>query len=289
MPFISKIYQVTPNQKIQQVLLKLGFTHRVLQRLLIKGRVSDRSGEVLYNGDIVTSDEISVVEFCGSSRGLTPLLTFNDFAIFDKPSGVMVHPSSRYTEYSLLDEVKYHFGSEANIVHRIDAETSGLVVVARDRESEIRLKSKFEKKEVDKSYLAAVRGKASKRIIIDTPIARENKTVRIKMVVRDDGKASTTVVEPLKYDVVKNQTLVKATPITGRQHQIRVHLDSIGHPILGDTIYGVEESISHAYLEKRLSSEDRVKYCGAKRLCLQANELAFEYDGLFYRVNSKLS
>jgi 23S rRNA pseudouridine1911/1915/1917 synthase len=81
---------------------------------------------------------------------------------------------------------------------------------------------------------------------------------------------------------------VQAITLTGRQHQIRVHLDSIGHTIVGDPIYGVDEKIADKYLNKELSTTDRLKFIGNNRLMLHALYLEFKYDDIIYKINSKL-
>lgn len=91
----------------------------------------------------------------------------------------------------------------------------------------------------------------------------------------------------MRYFKDLDQTLVEAIPLTGRQHQIRVHLDSIGHTIVGDPIYGVDEEIADKYLCKILSSQDRMKYIGESRLMLHALNLEFQYDDTTYNIFSK--
>ncbi|MEA3316011.1 MAG: RluA family pseudouridine synthase [Campylobacterota bacterium] len=289
MPFILKKFKIEEPKKIQQFLIdeaKLNIS--ISQRMLSKGRVFDENNKVLQNGQIVKGEYIQVAMFEGQTKGLKPIFNTKNFAIFDKPSGVMVHPTSRTTEYSLLDEIRYHFGETANLAHRIDQETSGLVLVTKNRYSDMILKEMFETKEYDKYYIAIVDGKISKNISIDSGIKKAtNSKIGVKMMVSDDGKESKTYIEPIKYDSIKNQTIVKAIPITGRQHQIRVHLDSIGHRIVGDPIYGIDEDIADKYLLKKLDKEDRFKYTGSNRLQLHANYLGFKFENITYKIYSK--
>jgi len=289
MPFVLKKFKAVEGKKIQQFLIddaKLNISSS--QKMLAKGRVFDENNKVLQNGQKVKGEFIQVAMFVGSTRGLKPLLNTPDFAIFDKPSGVMVHPTSRNTEYTLLDEIRYHFGDTANLAHRIDQETSGLVLVTKSKYSDMILKEMFETKQYNKNYLAVVDGKIDKNITIDSGIKKAvNSKIGVKMTTADDGKESTTHIKPVKYDSVKNQTLVEATPITGRQHQIRVHLDSIGHRIVGDPIYGVDEDIADLYLLKKLPLEKRVEVTGHDRLLLHANYLEFVYDNNKFKIYSK--
>jgi 23S rRNA pseudouridine1911/1915/1917 synthase len=291
MPFVLKKFPAIKGKKIQQFLLnEVGLTMSSSQKLLAKKRVFDDQGNILQNGQVLKCDYIEVAVFEGHTRGLSPIFQANDFAIFDKPSGVMVHPTSRNTEYTLLDEIRYHFGNDANLAHRIDAETSGLVLVTKNRYADMILKTMFEEKEYSKEYLAIVKGELKEDIVINSPISKSKGMIGVKMTTENEnGKESTTYIYPLKFNTKNNTTLVKAVPITGRQHQIRVHLDSIGHTILGDPIYGIDEKIADQYLCKELSDDKRLKYTGASRLMLHANNLAFNYKDINYNIYSKQS
>jgi 23S rRNA pseudouridine1911/1915/1917 synthase len=289
MPFVLKRFPIKESKKIQDFLLYDAKLDRsISQRMLAKGRVFDENQNVLQNGQKVKGDYIQVAMFEGQTRGLKPLFDTKDFAIFDKPSGVMVHPTSRTTKYTLLDEIRYHFGDSANLAHRIDQETSGLVLVTKHKYSDIILKEMFESKQYKKHYLAYVDGKIDKDITIDTSIKKSTTSkIGVKMCVASDGKESVTYIKPISYDKVKNQTLIEATPLTGRQHQIRVHLDSIGHRIVGDPIYGIDEDIADSYLLKKLDLDKRVKSTGYSRLLLHANYLEFKYNNNIYKIYSK--
>ena len=142
----------------------------------------------------------------------------------------------------------------------------------------------------NKEYLAIVKGELKEDIVIDSPISKSNGMIGVKMTTENEnGKESTTYIYPLEFNAKNNTTLVKAVPITGRQHQIRVHLDSIGHTILGDPIYGIDEKIADQYLCKELSDDKRLQYTGASRLMLHANNLAFNYKDINYNIYSKQS
>jgi len=290
MPFVLKKFTIKEKKKIQQFLIdEADLNISISQKMLAKGRVFDENNKVLQNGQIVKGEYIQVAMFEGQTRGLKPIFNSKNFAIFDKPSGVMVHPTSRTTEYSLLDEIRYHFGESANLAHRIDQETSGLVLVTKNKYSDMILKEMFETKEYKKHYIAIVDGEISQNITIDSGIKKAtNSKIGVKMTTSEDGKESKTYIEPIKYDNIKNQTIVKAIPITGRQHQIRVHLDSIGHRIVGDPIYGIDEDIADKYLLKKLNNEDRLKYTGSNRLQLHANYLEFIFENIVYKIYSKM-
>ncbi len=291
MPFVLKKYKAISGKKIQHFLLdEAGLSIPVAQKLLSKKRVFDEQNVPLKNGQILSCDYVQVAIFEGHTRGLKPIFEVEDFAIFDKPSGVMVHPTRKTTKYCLLDEIRYHFGEQADLAHRIDAQTSGLVLVAKNKPTTTRLKTLFEHRQFTKQYLALVEGKLTNNLTIDKPISKADGNLRMKMTCENEsGKASMTHIQPLEFNQQNNTTLVKAIPITGRQHQIRVHLDSIGHRILGDPIYGVNEYVANDYLCKKLSSEQRITLTGAKRLMLHAHYLAFIDKDKEYSITSKMT
>jgi 23S rRNA pseudouridine1911/1915/1917 synthase len=245
------------------------------------------NGQIVIKKPLEIMGEIEVVVFEATTRGLMPIFETRDFALYDKPSGVLIHPSNRFTDYSLTHELKYRFGNEANITHRIDKETSGLVLIAKCKEAEKSIKKLFESREVKKSYLAYVKGKINKKIFIDAPIKKNRAfdEIKLKVQIAEDGKSSQTIIEPLHYHDRKDLTLVKATPLTGRQHQIRVHLFHVKHPIVGDPIYGVDLKTADAYLNGKLKEEDRVALTGASRLMLHANSISFSYKNHFHIVS----
>ena len=290
MPFILKKFSVTKGKTIQIALLQdLTLSPKISSRMLSKNRIFNSNKKPYKISEVLEENFIYMAVFEGHTRGLKPLVTFSDFAIFDKPSNLMIHPISKNTKYSLLDEIRYHFGDKANQAHRIDAETSGLVLVGRDNKTTNALATMFEKKEYKKSYLAIVKGKLEKELIIDKNLKKEGKAIGVRMATcfKEEGKESITNVKPLKYNEQKDITLVEVNPITGRQHQIRVHLNSIGHTILGDPIYGVCDEVAEEYLNKTIKDETRVEHSGSYRLWLQANYLEFKYKGVIYKIYSK--
>lgn len=288
MPFTLKKYTAIKEKKIQFFLMNdLHLSPKMAQRLTSKGRVFDENMNTINPGDKIPTGIIYIASFEGVSRGLKPLIEFNEFAIFDKPTNLMVHPISKNTEYSLLDEIRFHFGEDANLIHRIDAETSGLVIVGKNKKSEIELKDMFQEKKYHKSYLAIVQGKIDEEVTIDKPIDKEGKLIGVRMAIDENGKESTTIIKPLKYNEQRDITLVEALPLTGRQHQIRIHLHSIGHTILGDPIYGIDDENAENYLNKSLTSEDRLEVTKSHRLWLHANYLEFEYKNVIYKIKSK--
>ncbi len=288
MPYIKKEFQTIKGKKIEEFLETLDINLKLCLSLLEKGKISDENNKRLQKNQIIKSDFIYIVIFEPLTKGLKPIFDSFHFAIFDKPSGIMVHPSSHQLNvYTLLDEIKYHFGEKGSLVHRIDAETSGLVLVAKNAFSDMVLKSMFEEKLYTKKYKALVDGEIKEELIINTPITNDTGLIKLKMKTDSNGKESTTIIKPIFYDQKNNQTLVEAIPLTGRQHQIRVHLDSIGHKIVGDSLYGVDENFADKFLKNKISKEDRINVTKATRLMLQADFLEFEFLDVIYKFSSK--
>ncbi len=258
------------------------------QRWIDKKRLY-ANGQIVIQKPLEISGLIEVIVFEPVTRGLLPIFETQDFAVYDKPSGVLIHPSNRFTDYSLTHELKYRYGNDANITHRIDKETSGLVLVAKNKKAEISIKKLFEARKVNKSYLAYVKGKLNKKLFINEPIMknRDFDEIKLKVQINEKGKYSQTVIEPLYYHDKCNCTLIKAIPLTGRQHQIRVHMFHVKHPIIGDPIYGVDVKTADAYLNGKLSQEDRVRLTGADRLMLHAHTIDFTYKNN-YQITSKM-
>lgn len=287
MPFIRKIIKTDNSIKLFLLLMRrLGIRQSQAQKMIDTGKIFV-DGKVVRDKAAVVRGEVEVLDFIPESRGIAPVFEARDFAIFDKPSGVMVHPRNRQSGYTLVDEARYRFGIDANITHRIDMETSGLVLVSKHKEAEKYLKGLFEAKKVHKRYLALVRGRLEKELFIDAPIRknRDYSTVKLKVLVGDGGKSAQTIVRPL--EVFGDMTLVEAVPLTGRQHQIRAHLFHVKHPIVGDPIYGVSTEIAIRYLDRELSHKERLRYTGAQRLMLHANLLEFPYKESHYRIVSR--
>ncbi len=169
-----------------------------------------------------------------------------DIAVVFKPAGMVVHPSPGHTSGTLVNALLYHFknisqygGKErAGIVHRLDKDTAGLMIIAKTEFAHKELQKQFQERKVDKRYKAIVTGEPEKHQLIDIPIGRSIFD-RKKM-----GTRATNLRDALTeywleiYDEKSNIALLDIKIYTGRTHQIRVHLSTIGHPILNDKIYG---------------------------------------------------
>lgn len=287
MPYIKKEFKTIKGVKIEEFLQTLNVDFKLSLSLLEKSKITDENNNRLQKNQILKSDFIYITIFEPLSKGLKPIFECFHFAIFDKPSGITVHPLSHQIGlYTLLDEIRFYVGDKASLVHRIDNETSGLVLVAKNAFSDMVFKTMFEEKQFTKKYKALVEGKIESSLKIDTPISNDDGLIKIKMKTSKDGKESTTLINPIFYDKIKNQTLVEAIPFTGRQHQIRVHLNSIGHKIVGDFLYGVDEKFADDFLKNKISEEKRLEITKAKRVMLQADYLEFEFLENIYKFSS---
>lgn len=165
--------------------------------------------------------------------------------VVNKPSGMLTHPTAIERENTLVNALLYHFGgnlSDINgvfrrgILHRLDRNTSGLLMIAKNNKAHEFLANQIKEHTITKKYRAVVKGVVEKdEFEIDSPIGR-NPNQPHKMAVREDGKPSKTIVKILER--FKDATYLELTLVTGRTHQIRVHMKSINHPVYNDTLYG---------------------------------------------------
>jgi len=292
MPFVKNKYFVEKRQRaVFYIVNELGYTQREAQRFISKGRVLV-NGEKMVKTAGEIEGEIEFIHFEPITKGLKPTFEEEEFVVFDKPSGVLVHPQTKRTPYSLIDELKFQFGRDANIAHRIDQETSGLVLCAKNKVSEREIKMMFQERDMKKKYLAMVHGEMKESMIVEAPLLRsqDQSSAMVRMIVKvhEDGKASKTSFKPLEYFPEKNMTLVECSPHTGRQHQIRVHLFHVKHTIVGEPVYGQDDENLVKFLDKVLTPQERVENGGATRLLLHASELEFELYGECYNIKSKI-
>jgi 23S rRNA pseudouridine1911/1915/1917 synthase len=253
-----------------------------IQKYVSKGRFFI-NGKVITKANVYIQGDLEFINFIPNATGIKPIFESDELCFFDKPSGMLVHPISRQTDHTLLDEIHQYLDGKGYLGHRIDQETSGLVVVSKTKKIDLLLKRLFETREIEKEYLAIVKDKLIKPQTIDKPLKKNSDYSKIKdkVIVSDDGQKAITKIVPIKYDPIKNQTLIKAIPLTGRTHQIRVHLNSIGHKIVGDPIYGVDYDIAEKYLDNNLTQEDRIKHTGHTRLLLHSHRLRFKLNNIY--------
>lgn len=166
------------------------------------------------------------------------------FAVIDKPAGMVVHPSYGHTSGTLVNAIlarwpqtaEFGEAERAGIVHRLDKDTSGVILVALTADALDHLRAQFKVRTVTKRYLALVEGMPdTPEGIIDAPVGRDPQQ-RKRMAVTRDGREAVTEFRVL--ETYAHYSLVEVFPKTGRTHQIRVHMAFIGHPVAGDTVYG---------------------------------------------------
>ena len=288
MPYIHKFIARAEGQKAYEILLQNGYKMREAQRLIDKGRLICDS-MVVSEKNALLSGEICLIDYEPNPRGLKPIFECDKFAVFDKPSGVLSHPNGRHCEYSLNDEIWSLYGREASVAHRLDCETSGLIVVGKDKNAVANLKKLFENRQVYKSYVALVHGKISENLRIEAnmDLANDYDDVKMRMRICEDGKSAVTEISPIEYFTDIDATLLRAVPLTGRQHQIRLHLFHVEHKILGEPLYGLSRPQIEKILDKEMSEIERILTTGAPRLLLHSDEICFKFDGIEYRIKSK--
>ena len=288
MPYIHKFIARAEGQKAYEILLQNGYKMREAQRLIDKGRLIC-DGTVVSEKNALLSGEICLIEYETNPRGLKPIFECDKFAVFDKPSGVLSHPNGRHCEYSLNDEIWSLYGREAAVAHRLDCETSGLIVVGKDKNAVVNLKKLFENRQVYKSYVALVYGKISENLRIEASmdLANDYDDVKMRMRICQDGKSAVTEILPIEYFADIDATLVRAVPLTGRQHQIRLHLFHVEHKILGEPLYGLSRPQIEKILDKEMSEIERILTTGARRLLLHSDEICFKFDGVEYKIKSE--
>ncbi|MFC1864404.1 RluA family pseudouridine synthase [Chloroflexota bacterium] len=188
----------------------------------------------------------------------------DDLLVIDKPAGLSVHPAAGRPAHTLVNAILYHFPSlpdtgdwrRPGIVHRLDKDTSGVMLVAKNSVAYLSLTSQFKARSVVKAYLALVKGHPTPEDgIIEAPIGRDSRhRERMAVVAEGSGKEART-----QYHVVNhigNYTLLEVRPETGRTHQIRVHLTAIGYPVVGDKVYGVKS----AFLSRQFVHASRLGF-----------------------------
>lgn len=219
-----------------------------------------------------------------------PLVDFDDFTswivqedenllIINKPGWLVCHPSKNGPMSSLVGVVREYTGLEKlHLVARLDRETSGLVIFAKRPAVARKFQMAIQNRQVRKSYLALLENKLNGPIHVDAPIARrKGGPVFVKSEVREDRTAQDAVTDfdPLSYG--KDMTLCEVRPETGRKHQIRVHADHIAHRVVGDKIYGPDETLYIEFIEDGWS-ERHESMLPLKRQALHCYRYTFEFS-----------
>jgi len=240
------------------------FSRAYLQRLIEQGHVLVNGQRAKASQRLNKADRVKVelpplpVRPLAEPIPLAIIYEDEDILVIDKPAGLTVHPAPGHPSHTLVNAVLAHCPGLAmsnelmrpGIVHRLDKDTSGLIVIAKNDLAREYLAAQFKSRTVTKGYLVLVKGRLSpEQGIIEAPIGRDPHSRR-RMAIVEAGKEATTQYQVRKY--LDAYTLVEVTPLTGRTHQIRIHLSAIGCPVVGDSTYGIKSShlnrqFIHAY------------------------------------------
>lgn len=218
--------------------------------VLVNGK-SAKAKYAVIEGDVITYElpEEEVLEYKAEDIPLDIIYEDADVAVVNKPQGMVVHPSAGHTSGTLVNALMYHVKDLSSIngvvrpgiVHRIDKDTSGLLMIAKNDKAHNALAAELKDKKSLRKYVAIVHGNLpNDRGVIEAPIGRSDKD-RKKQAVTAKGKTAVT-----RFTVLErfgNYTLVELQLETGRTHQIRVHMAYIGHPVAGDPLYGPRKTL----------------------------------------------
>ena len=232
---------------------KKGISRENVKRLISEEKVllNDKKVKASYKiqeEDVIEvfEEEVKEISLKAQEIPLEIIYEDNDIIVINKEKGMVVHPGNGNPDGTLVNAVMSickdslsGIGGELRpgIVHRLDKDTSGIIVIAKNDKAHINLSEMLKNREVEKTYLALVRGIVKENeAVINMPIAR-SKVDRKKMAVQKEGKEALTKFKVLKRFYENEVTLLEVKIETGRTHQIRVHLSKIGYPIIGDEVY----------------------------------------------------
>ena len=242
----------------------------------LTGGRAPRPAMSVHVGDTIHIDRPAPIE-PEVPREFAILASDEHFMAIDKPAGLPMHTTAKFWKNTLVALLRERFPEERlQICHRIDRETSGVLLIARTAQAASFLKRAFAARTVKKIYFALVHGvPAEPTGIIDAPMRLLDSRTHIKMGVTDDGLPAIT---RFRVDrTFAHHALVEAAPETGRQHQIRVHLAHIGHPIVGDKLYAGSEQAFMDYCDSGLTPELLDLFDGLPRHALHAGRLTFPH------------
>ena len=232
---LSKLSRTTAQRLIEE------------EKILVNGKKQKASYKP-EEGDVISIEipEAKDVELKAQDIPVPVVYEDNDIIVVNKPKGMVVHPANGNPDGTLVNAVMAlckdslsGIGGELRpgIVHRLDKDTSGAIIIAKNDKAHIKLSEMLKNHEIEKTYIALVRGIVKENeATIDMPISR-SQTDRKKMAVNREGKNAVTHIKVLERFYRNNVTLLEIKIETGRTHQIRVHLSKIGFPIIGDGVY----------------------------------------------------
>ena len=227
-------------------------------------KVNDKKTKSSYKIEMGDTIEVFIpekkeIDLVPQNISINILYEDNDIAVIDKKAGLVIHPSYGHESGTLVNAIMFHINDlsgingeiRPGIVHRLDKDTSGLIIIAKNDKAHNKLSEMFKNKEINKTYLAIVKGSLGKDTgRLETQMGRDLKDRKKMSVLKTGGKTAITNYEVL--DKNDKFSLVRVNIETGRTHQIRVHMKYLGYPILGDSVYGkesksVKRQMLHAY------------------------------------------
>lgn len=249
-----KILKNAPLIRIDSAILKMepSLSRSKVQKMIEEGLIlvnskAIKSSYKLKEGDIIEINEEKEPENEILPENIPLDIIFEDdyFLVINKQKGLLTHPTPLNRTGTLVNAL-LHYGcslsdvqgkERAGIVHRLDKNTSGLMMVAKTNKAHLNLQKQIQEKSAKRKYLALVYGTVENEGIIEKPLVHNIKNT-VKMMVSDIGQDAITIYKPLKH--YEDTTLLEVELKTGRTHQIRCHLSSINHPVFGDTLYGAK-------------------------------------------------
>ena len=232
------------------------YTRSKIQKMIENGNILVNNNKVKSSYTLKENDNVGVTDYVEETDILPENISLdiyyedNDLIVVNKPSGMVVHPAPGNYSGTLVNALMYHTNNlstvntsiRPGIVHRIDADTSGLLLVAKNDKSHNLLAEAIQKKEVVREYIALVDGVINEdTATIDAPIGRDVNNRKKMCVTGSNSKEAITHIRVLER--YKNETLIRCKLETGRTHQIRVHLSYIGHPVINDPVYNSKKLI----------------------------------------------
>jgi len=245
------------------------YSRTYLQKLIEEGRITVNGRPAKPGLRLEAGNKINIIIPAPSPTALSPeaiplriIYEDNDLLVVDKPPGLTTHPAPGQTEHTLINAILSYYPGLAGmgdtlrpgIVHRLDKDTSGLIIIAKNTKAQLNLVNQFKERTVKKVYLTLVKGHLTpEQGIIEAPIGR-HPVDRIRMAVTTSGRPARSEYKVIKY--LGDYTLLEVRPETGRTHQIRVHLAAIGFPVVGDGTYGEKSP----YLKRQFLHAHRIKF-----------------------------
>lgn len=212
---------------------------KINRQVAVSSKIKVKTGEFVEAEIVVPSEDITPQKI-----KLDVVYEDKDLIVINKPAGLVMHPAGKLKSDTLANALKYIY-KEFYLVHRLDRDTSGLVLVAKTKTVKDYLANLFAKRQIHKTYIALVKGKISPEVAcINLPIKR---IPGGKLTAKSGGRLAESCYKVKEY--FRKYSLVEVSPKTGRTHQIRIHFSAIGHPVVGDKLYGtVEDGLTRQFL-----------------------------------------